>query len=60
MKKNKITGIPGLEGIPELAGMAKVRLSERSVKHNMSEEEFLFKLALNTFYTTEESFLSSE
>ncbi|GLR73659.1 hypothetical protein [Aliivibrio sifiae] len=60
VEKNKITGIPGLEGIPELAGMAKVRLSERSIKYNMSEEEFLFKLALNTFYTTEESFLSSE
>ena len=40
--------------------MAKMQLSENSDKYNMSEEEFLFKLALNTFYTTEESFLSSE
>lgn len=60
VEKNKITAIPGLEGITELADMAKMQLSENSDKYNMSEEEFLFKLALNTFYTTEESFLSSE
>lgn len=60
VEKNKITAIPGLEGITELTDMAKMQLSENSDKYNMSEEEFLFKLALNTFYTTEESFLSSE